>query len=105
MQTFRRVGNVYILNQSGTEIHNSEFVERFCIAIKPDASLIIASTGRETQPVTMGRYKNIKEAQKVLFELFYAISHGETSYELPLSEVVAPEKRIKDARVKRKGGS
>lgn len=96
---------MYILNQSGTEIHNSEFVERFCIAIKPDASLIIASKGCETHPVTMGRYKNIKEAQEVLFELFYAISHGETSYELPLSEVVAPEKRIKDARVKRKGGS
>ena len=96
---------MYILNQSGTEIHNSEFVERFCIAEKPDVSLIVASMGRDKQPNTLGRYKNIKEARDVLFSLFYAISYDEQSYEMPLSEVVAGEKHIKDARTKRKGGS
>ena len=96
---------VYILNQSKTEIHNSEFVERFCIAEKPDAALIVASMGRDKQPNTMGRYKNIQEAREVLFELFSAFRSDEDSYEMPLSELISGERRIKDARVKRKGGS
>lgn len=96
---------MYILNQSKTEIHNSEFVERFCIAEKPDAALIVASMGRDKQPNTMGRYKNVQEARDVLFELFSALHHDEESYEMPLSELIAGERHIKDARTKRKGGS
>lgn len=96
---------MYILNQSKMEIHNSEFVERFCIAEKSDAALIVASLGRDKQPNTLGRYKTPKEARDVLFELFSALRYREESYEMPLSELVAGERHIKDARTKRKGGS
>lgn len=96
---------MYILNQSKTEVHNSEFVERFCVAEKPDAALIVASIGRDKQPNTMGRYKNIQEARDVLYELFSALRSDEYSFEMPMSEQVAGERRIKDARTKRRGGS
>ena len=88
---------MYILNQSGTEIHNSDFFERFCICVKDDAALIVSSVSRTTQPNTLGRYADKKEAQEILLELYTA--------EMPHSRRRMEEPVVKDARVKRRGGS
>lgn len=96
---------MYILNQSKTEIHNSDFAERFCISQKSDAALIVSAPGRDKAPDTLGRYKNFQEARDVLFDLFFALRSGEDSFEMPLSEQMSGEHHIRDARTKRKGGS
>ena len=96
---------MYILNQSGTEIHNSDFFERFCICVKDDAALIVSSVSRTTQPNTLGRYADKKEAQEILLELYTALHSGSRCYEMPQSRRRMEEPVVKDARVKRRGGS
>ena len=95
---------MYIMNEAGTEILNSEFVERFCIARKPDATLIVASYS-ENRYVTVARYSNEKEAFRVLGELFGALAAGQTYFDMPASLMFAEQFVKKDARTKRKGGS
>lgn len=98
---------MYILNERQTEIINSDYVERFVVAEKPDAGLCIASYARtgEKQCVTIGRYKNLKEAQEALAGLFLAMAAGETSYRMPPSLYYDEERTVRDARTKRRGGS
>ena len=96
---------MYILNQSRTEIHNSDFFERFCISEKSDAALIVSSASRNSQPNTMGRYADKKEAQEILLELYTALHTGASDFEMPPSKRYAEEVHIRDARTKRKGGS
>lgn len=96
---------MFILNGTETQIINSEFVERFCVADKPDASLVLASYGREREPVTLARYKDHKEAAEALKDLLVALAGGQVSCEMPPSRLSYEERQIKDARVKRRGGS
>ena len=96
---------MYIMNVQGTMIVNSEFVERFLIAEKGDACLIIASYNQERPPVTMGRYKDIKEASDILGDLFRALIGGQPGYSMPDSTYYYEQEIIKDSRIKRKGGS
>lgn len=96
---------MYILAGNKKEIINSEFVERFCIVIKPDAALVNASYSDVRPPVTMGKYADDKEGVEVLGDLYGALSGGAAYYTMPESKLFAEEKWKRDSRAKRKGGS
>lgn len=96
---------MYILNGKQTEIVNSEFVERFCAVEKPDAGLIVASYGADRPPVTLARYKDMKETMKNLGTLFGALADGQYCFVMPESLMYCEQATIKDARTRRKGGS
>lgn len=96
---------MWIMNQSETEVYNSAFFDHFLIADKSDAKLIVASKGRETTPYTLGRYANMTEARKVLWDLSCALTDGSTAFSMPLSEKSNPEYAVYDKRTRRKGGS
>lgn len=46
---------MYIMNAMQNTVLNSNFVERFLVADKGDAALVIASYSQDRSPVTMGR--------------------------------------------------
>lgn len=96
---------MYILSNGGKEIINSGYVERFCMAEKEDAALIVASYGSSRPPVTMGRYADKPEAMRALESLFWSLSRQEASFEMPESTLYTYEARKRDARTKRRGGS
>ena len=96
---------MYILTGDKKQIINSDFVERFCISEKPDAALIVASYDKNAKVVTVARYRDLREAQKVLGELLCAIAGGQAYYTMPESLLYAEQHISKDARTKRKGVS
>lgn len=96
---------MYILNGNRKEIVNSEFVQRFCIADKGDAALIVASYSTECPPVTLARYESVAEAKEVLGDFFGAIAGGQSYYTMPESRMYAQDIIKKDARTKWKGSS
>ena len=96
---------MYILSGDRKQIVNTEFVERICLAEKSDAALIVLSYGCDRPPVTLARYLTVREASEVLSDMFYAISGGQTYYNMPDSLICGAEVQKKDARTKRKGGS
>lgn len=97
---------MYIMIGNGKEILNSDFVERFRIDGKDDCDLIIASYSSSERPVTMARYpKATNEALAALNDLFTALIGGQQSFYMPMSTLYDGEFIIKDARIKRRGGS
>ena len=96
---------MYIGNNGYSQIINSEFVERFVCVQKSDAVLIVASYNDVRPPVTMGRYRDMKEAQDALGELLNALAGGQTVFHMPESLLHGEQTAIRDARTKRKGGS
>lgn len=98
---------MYIMNNSENMIIDSHYVERFCLAKKEDAVLIVASYGDNRAPVTVGRYKDEKEAKEELNRLFVALSEADdvSRYYMPLGRYYAEQVWIRDARTKRRGGS
>lgn len=98
---------MYVMTSNGAQIINSDFVERFVLAEKPDAALILASytSANEPPPVTIGRYKDREEAQGVLSDLFSALASKFDCYTMPDSVLFFEQRLIKDARTRRKGGS
>lgn len=96
---------MYIMAAGGKQIVNSEFVERFCIAEKEDAALIVASYSDVRPPVTMARYKDMEEARRAIGELMGALAGGQACFDMPDSILYYEEQIKKDARTKRRGGS
>lgn len=96
---------MYIMAAGGKQIVNSEFVERFCISEKEDSALIVASYSDVRPPVTMARYKDVKEARRAIGELMGALAGGQTYFDMPESILYYEEHIKKDARTKRRGGS
>ena len=96
---------MYIMTAGGRQIINCEFVERFCIAEKEDATLIVASYSDVRPPVTLGRYKDPEEARRANEELMGALAGGQTCFDMPESLLYYAEHIKKDARTKRRGGS
>ena len=96
---------MYILATNGRQIVNAEFVERFCLSEKDDATLIVASYSDSRPPVTLGRYKDAKEAKDVLYSLVMALAGEQRVYDMPDSTLFFEEMVRRDARVKRRGGS
>lgn len=95
---------MYIMTQDERQIVDSGYVERFCLVVKPDAVLIIASYS-ENRAVTIGKYADKAEADDAFNGLFYALWNGDPAFDVPQSRLFCSEQGKKDARVKRKGGS
>lgn len=96
---------MYLLTENEREIVNTDFVERFCLADKDDATLVVASYSHARPPVTMARYRNTKEAEDALQELFTALGAGRECFSFPTSLIRGEQTLIRDARTKRRGGS
>ena len=96
---------MYILTQYGTQIVDADKVERFCISTLPDCDRIVASYSDERPPVTLARYAKDEDAALQLYALLHALAAREEAYIMPSSILQAEEKRVHDARTKRKGGS
>lgn len=96
---------LYILNGKQTEIVNSDFVERFCIAKKSDAALVVASYGADRAPVTLARYKDENEAKNALKDLLMALYGNNAWFDMPESLYYSEEHKKHDARTKRRGQS
>ncbi|MCD8085770.1 MAG: hypothetical protein LUF28_05515 [Clostridiales bacterium] len=97
---------MYIMSEDGKRVVNAAYVEQFDIDVKPDAALVKARYGTEAEsiPAILGRYKDLEEAKNALMDLMMAIVGGQTHYFMPESSYYGP-KTVKDARVKRRGGS
>lgn len=96
---------MYIVSQDGKQIVNAEYPERFCLAEKPDAVLVVASYRDDRPPVTLGRYANLQEAAEVLWTLLVALTGGQGYMSMPPSLLNAAAPVVHDARTKRRGGS
>lgn len=92
------------MSQNGRIIVNSEYTDHYSIAAKDDAVLIVAGC-HGGRPVTLGRYKEEKEASSALGELYAALIGGQSGFDMPESRLFAEEYIKKDARTKRRGGS
>ena len=95
---------MYILTSDQKSVIDSGYVQRFCLVEKSDATLIIASYSAD-RAVTIGKYVDAEEAHGVLAELYSALGDGAESYAMPDSRLFGEERRKRDARTKRKGGS
>ena len=96
---------MYILSSDQKTIHDSTFLQRFTIAEKPDAVLICGAISTDKPLVTLGKYKDMNEARSVLLELLGELARDAGSYEMPDSELFHGEHEVRDARVRRRGGS
>lgn len=97
---------MWIVAGDEKQIISSDFVQRFCVADKKDAVLIVASydTG-DSRPVTIGRYKDAREAKDALADILTALAGDQEYFYMPESRLAHEQVVIKDARTKRKGGS
>ena len=95
---------MYILSSDQKSVIDSSYIQRFCLAEKPDAVLIIAYYSVD-RAVTIGRYADKEEAHGVLAELYSALSTDDKSYSMPDSRLFNEEHWVRDARTKRRGGS
>lgn len=96
---------MFILDSAKKAIHNTAFIERYTIAVKPDAVLIVGGYSSSQEGKTLGKYKDEAEAKGVLMKLFDALSNDDWAFQMPDSELFHPQPVIKDARTRRKGGS
>lgn len=97
---------MYVLAGDGKSIIDTDFVERFCIVEKLDACLIVASYSAD-RAVTIGRYADRKEADAAFGCLFNDLGErgDEGTFTMPNSVRYYGERRKRDARTARKGGS
>ena len=96
---------MYIVNSKGTKIVNSDFMDRFFILKKTGETLIVCARNADSLTATLGVYADEEEAKGVLADLLYALTGGQSYHYMPLGRLQDGEKMIKDARVKRRGGS
>lgn len=95
---------MFIRTQDAKQIIDSSYVERFCVVVRPDAVLIIASYS-EDRAVTIGKYADKNEADDAFSDLFYALCNDNQQFEMPESRLFVGERKKKDARTRRKGAS
>lgn len=100
----RRKRQIHVMSQSGKTVVNTEYVDHYSISAKNDAVLVMAGYHGD-HVVTLGRYKDEKEAVSALSELYTALIHGRSGFNMPDGTLFAEQHRIMDARTKRKGGS
>lgn len=95
-----------IFNSNGSKLVNSEAVSHYTLSENPDAVVIMAglSTPNST-PVSLERYGSYAEAKDALAELATALTTGSALFYMPTSVLRNQEKRVRDARVRRRGGS
>ena len=87
-------------------IHDTAFIQRFVIAAKPgNVWLVCAALGCNDPLITLGRYYSKDIANDVFMQLFTALHCGDSHFEMPTIDDENEERRVHDARVKRRGGS
>lgn len=99
---------MFIMNGTGTEIVNTECVERFMLIRKDDAALIQAVIRGRDGIVTIGRYAEASEASRAMAELMEHLSAGESHAMYGNTGRYLPEKRqngYHGAHSARHGGS
>lgn len=97
---------MYILNYKKDTIHDTAFIQRFVIAAKPGGVwLVCAALGCNDPLITLGRYFSEESANDVFSQLFTALHCGDSYFEMPTITDENEERRARDARVKRRGGS
>lgn len=97
---------MFFQNERGTELINSDFVERFCTVERDDAVLVIASYGAD-RSVTLGRYATPREAEEALSQILTALNDG-YSPRMPTSSIGSIGGRSENYHGKKKkshGGS
>ena len=95
-----------IFNSNGTKLVNSEKVSHYTLSENPDATVIMAGLCNPgCQPVSLERYGSYAEAKDALEELATALTNGSDLFYMPPSVLRNQEKRVRDARVRRRGGS
>lgn len=99
---------MFFINENQTEMINSQYVERFRVDEKSDASIIIATYGEERHPVTVARYKNREEAIQALYTLCSEIE-GRSPYTMQASTLFTKEQKHQNGfhgkKTKSHGGS
>lgn len=96
---------MYILASDRKTIHDSVFLQRITISVKSDAVLICGALSMDKPLVTLGKYRDEAEARAVLLDLLGELGRDAGTYEMPDSELFHREREVRDARVRRKGGS
>lgn len=102
---------MYILTQKQDLIINSDCCRHFEIQNAAIGGYWIVACGsmqhygNVKDSMWLGRYMSKKEATDVLLSLLSALEEREISFKMPLSEAIAPESMVHDARTKRRGGS
>lgn len=98
---------MWIVSADEKQALQSDDIQRLVIVQKSDAALIVASysSGNDLPPVTMGRYRDTKEAKDALFELVNAAAGGQAVFYMPDTVLFHEELKKRDARTRRKGGS
>lgn len=93
-----------IVNGNGREFFNSEYMVGGFMSRTKDGSYIVSLRMKNTEMAwTIGKYDDEKTAEMALFELLRALIDG-ADYHIMLGGMGISE-IIKDARVKRRGGS
>lgn len=76
---------MYIMNERIGAVVNTDYITRFFLANKGDSVLLVIQWQGMDNLVTLERYRDRKEAEEVLNQLFRAISDKAPSFYMPES--------------------
>lgn len=96
---------MFIMSEGDRAIVNSNFVRYFYLVNRQDNAVLYASFPGDEKGARLGTYKDMKEAEDALGKLYAALTLGENCFYMPESRYYNEEHIVKDARVKRRGGS
>lgn len=99
---------MYILNAEKTKLFDLTCMSHVFVNEKGDAVLICGSIYRGEGPVgtvTLGRYWSVQMAKEVLHDICIALYRDAPIFDMPAAADMAEQKRVRDARVSRRGGS
>lgn len=97
---------MFIMNSTGTELINADYVERFKIVEKDGDHLIYAIYRQDSKPCVIGRYGTTEDAGKALADMNAAICEGTANYQMPSGETPAAKPdRYHGKKPIRRGGS
>lgn len=96
---------MFIMSEGDRLVLNSNFVRYFYPVIGNGHVLLYASFPGDEKGARLGTYKDLKEARDALGKLYAALALGENCFYMPESRYYNEERIVKDARVKRRGGS
>lgn len=97
---------MWVLSGSGEQIINMAQVRRVFLNRVGDAVLVGANYGDEAKVASLGKYREMDTAKRILYDLVTAMGDGREFFIMPENVYdVIYEGRIMDSRVKRRGGS
>ena len=97
---------MWVLSGNGEQMINMAQVRRVFLNRVGDAVLVGANYGDEAKVASLGKYREMDTAKRVLYDLVTSMDGGREFFIMPANGYdVVYESRIMDSRVKRKGGS